>query len=394
MSGPGEPLRRLRSAPACIATAAMPTASAPTPASSFPSPTLWTANRPRRCSAPESPSTTRCASTGSIPPPASASSASAASATSPSSSRASSALKSPPSPPRQAKEEEARALGAHHFVNSLESKAMKDVAGSLDFILTTVNADQDWGAYLQALRPNGTLWFVGVPPSPVSVHAFPLISGLRTIGGSPVGSPFAPARNARCRRPPRRQSHHRALPHGQGQRGHRKSEEEQSPLPRRAGQLAAIERSSSVSNCMRVILSEIGARNRSSRTCGCFRRLADSTRSPDSLARLSFSISTPFFANIFAYALPDQNLCRLRRRIRAPARQARLRQSLPLVQRTRVRPNPNPCCHHRPCRPPNRVRSQRRCAAAPCATCSTAKTASPLQSAYVAAVPVPGTIEQ
>ena len=89
-----------------------------------------------------------------------------------------------------AKEEEARALGAHHFVNSLESKAMKEVAGSLDFILTTVNADQDWGAYLQALRPNGTLWFVGVPPSPVSVHAFPLISGLRTIGGSPIGSPF------------------------------------------------------------------------------------------------------------------------------------------------------------------------------------------------------------
>jgi alcohol/geraniol dehydrogenase (NADP+) len=89
-----------------------------------------------------------------------------------------------------AKEDEAKALGAHHFVNSRESKAMKEVAGSLDFVLTTVNADQDWGSYLQALRPNGSLWFVGVPPSPVSVHAFPLVSGLRTIGGSPVGSPF------------------------------------------------------------------------------------------------------------------------------------------------------------------------------------------------------------
>jgi uncharacterized zinc-type alcohol dehydrogenase-like protein len=89
-----------------------------------------------------------------------------------------------------AKEAEARALGAHHFVNSRESKAMKEVAGSLDFLLSTVNADQEWGAYLQTLRPNGTLWFVGVPPSQVSVHAFPLISGFRTIGGSPVGSPF------------------------------------------------------------------------------------------------------------------------------------------------------------------------------------------------------------
>jgi uncharacterized zinc-type alcohol dehydrogenase-like protein len=88
------------------------------------------------------------------------------------------------------KEAEARALGAHHFVNSRDTKAIKDTAGSLDFILTTVNADQEWGTYLQSLRPNGTLCFVGVPPSPVSVHAFPLISGQRTISGSPIGSPF------------------------------------------------------------------------------------------------------------------------------------------------------------------------------------------------------------
>jgi uncharacterized zinc-type alcohol dehydrogenase-like protein len=88
-----------------------------------------------------------------------------------------------------AKEEEARALGAHGFVNTRESKAMREVAGKFDFILTTINADQDWNAYIQALRPTGTLCFVGVPPSPVSVHAFPLIAGVRTITGSPIGSP-------------------------------------------------------------------------------------------------------------------------------------------------------------------------------------------------------------
>jgi len=87
------------------------------------------------------------------------------------------------------KEEEARALGAHHFVNTRESKAMKEVAGTQDFILSTINADQDWGVYLQTLRPTGTLCFVGVPPSPLSVHAFPLISGIRTITGNPTGSP-------------------------------------------------------------------------------------------------------------------------------------------------------------------------------------------------------------
>jgi uncharacterized zinc-type alcohol dehydrogenase-like protein len=89
------------------------------------------------------------------------------------------------------KEEEVRALGAHNFVNSRESKAMKDAANTQDFILSTVNADQDWGTFVQALRPTGTLCIVGVPPSPVSVPAFPLISGRRAISGSPIGSPYA-----------------------------------------------------------------------------------------------------------------------------------------------------------------------------------------------------------
>jgi len=89
-----------------------------------------------------------------------------------------------------AKEEEARALGAHHFVNSRESKALKEVAGTLDFVLSTINADQDWGVYVSTLRPTGTLCFVGIPPSPVSVHIFQLISGLRSISGNPTGSPY------------------------------------------------------------------------------------------------------------------------------------------------------------------------------------------------------------
>lgn len=88
------------------------------------------------------------------------------------------------------KEEEARTLGAHSFVNTRESKAMKEMTGTQDFILTTVNADQDWATFIQALRPRGTLCFVGVPPSPVAIHAFPVVSGMRAITGSPIGSPF------------------------------------------------------------------------------------------------------------------------------------------------------------------------------------------------------------
>lgn len=88
-----------------------------------------------------------------------------------------------------AKEEEVRKLGAHNFVNTRESKAMKEVAGTQDFIISTVNADQDWSTYIQTLRPNGVLCFVGIPPSPMSVAAFPLITGIRTITGNPTGSP-------------------------------------------------------------------------------------------------------------------------------------------------------------------------------------------------------------
>ena len=89
-----------------------------------------------------------------------------------------------------AKETEARALGAHRFVNTRETRALKEVAGSLDFILSTVNADQDWGIYIQALRPTGTLCFVGIPPSAVTLQPFPLISGIRSVTGNPTGSPY------------------------------------------------------------------------------------------------------------------------------------------------------------------------------------------------------------
>ncbi len=87
------------------------------------------------------------------------------------------------------KEAEATSLGAHHFVNSRDNEAMKKLAGSFDLILSTINQDPDWNTLVAALRPRGTLSVVGVPPNPISVHAFPLIAGQRSIAGSPGGSP-------------------------------------------------------------------------------------------------------------------------------------------------------------------------------------------------------------
>ena len=89
----------------------------------------------------------------------------------------------------KSKESEARALGAHHFVNTRETSAMKKLAGSFDFLLSTVNADQDWGGYINALRPKGAFCLVGVPPSPLALQAFPLVGGQKSLSGSPTGSP-------------------------------------------------------------------------------------------------------------------------------------------------------------------------------------------------------------
>jgi uncharacterized zinc-type alcohol dehydrogenase-like protein len=87
------------------------------------------------------------------------------------------------------KEDEAKELGADHFVNTRDNGALKKIAGSFDFLLSTVGADQDWQSIVNSLRPKGTLCVVGVPPSPISIQAFPLIAGQRSISGSPTGSP-------------------------------------------------------------------------------------------------------------------------------------------------------------------------------------------------------------
>ena len=88
-----------------------------------------------------------------------------------------------------AKETEALELGAHRFVHSRDNKALKAVEGTQDLIISTINAVQEWNAYVAALRPRGTLCLVGVPPRPVSVEAFPLIAGARCVCGSNTGSP-------------------------------------------------------------------------------------------------------------------------------------------------------------------------------------------------------------
>lgn len=87
------------------------------------------------------------------------------------------------------KREEALKLGAHRVVNTRDKDQLQKIAGSLNFILSTVNATLDWDLYLKVLAPQGRLVTVGVVAEPIKIAAFPLIGGQKSLAGSPLGSP-------------------------------------------------------------------------------------------------------------------------------------------------------------------------------------------------------------
>ena len=85
------------------------------------------------------------------------------------------------------KSEDALRLGADDIVVSRNSNEMQKHAGSFDFILDTVSADHDVNAYLNLLRVDGNMTRVGVPPKPLSLSAFSLMLGRRSLSGSLIG---------------------------------------------------------------------------------------------------------------------------------------------------------------------------------------------------------------
>ena len=82
-----------------------------------------------------------------------------------------------------------RALGAHHVIASDDRARLKSLAGSLDFLLVTLNVAQDWSGWLSLLAPKGRLHVVGAVLEPMSIPAFSLIPGQKQLSGSPLGSP-------------------------------------------------------------------------------------------------------------------------------------------------------------------------------------------------------------
>jgi uncharacterized zinc-type alcohol dehydrogenase-like protein len=92
------------------------------------------------------------------------------------------------------KRDEAMKFGAHHVVNSRDANQLQKIAGSLDFIVSTVNVAMPWDAIITSLAPRGKLHLVGAVLEPIPVSAFALIMGAKSISGSPLGSPYNTAR--------------------------------------------------------------------------------------------------------------------------------------------------------------------------------------------------------
>ncbi len=85
------------------------------------------------------------------------------------------------------KQEDGLRLGADSYYATSDRGTFKQLRGSFDLIVSTISAKADMGAYLGLLKLDGALVNVGAPEEPLSVPAFALIGGRRSLAGSLIG---------------------------------------------------------------------------------------------------------------------------------------------------------------------------------------------------------------
>jgi len=85
------------------------------------------------------------------------------------------------------KMDDAKRLGADEAVLSTDASQMAQYGRKLHFILDTVSAKHDINSYLNLLRHDGAVVLVGLPPQPLEVNAFSIITGNRSFAGSNIG---------------------------------------------------------------------------------------------------------------------------------------------------------------------------------------------------------------
>jgi len=79
-------------------------------------------------------------------------------------------------------------MGADHFYATSDPSTFEKLANTFDLIINTVSATMDWGKLLSLLKTDGTMVVVGAPEGNVSLNAFALIPGRRSLAGSMIGS--------------------------------------------------------------------------------------------------------------------------------------------------------------------------------------------------------------
>jgi uncharacterized zinc-type alcohol dehydrogenase-like protein len=90
---------------------------------------------------------------------------------------------------RSSNVEEVKSFGANHVVLTDDATAIGKLAGSMDLLISTVNAKLDWNGFIGTLAPNGRLHVVGAVLEPIPVAVFSLIMAQRSMSGSPSAAP-------------------------------------------------------------------------------------------------------------------------------------------------------------------------------------------------------------
>jgi len=85
------------------------------------------------------------------------------------------------------KVEDAKKLGADEVILTKEPDWHTKHVGTFDFILDCVAAPHDVTPYLALLMRDGTMCTVGIPESPVQIHAFSVAIGRKSYTGSAIG---------------------------------------------------------------------------------------------------------------------------------------------------------------------------------------------------------------
>ena len=79
-------------------------------------------------------------------------------------------------------------MGAHHFVDTSDRVALKELSNTIDIIINTVSADIELRRYINILRQWGSLVDVGAPGKPYAIDGFSLMNRQLSLSGSNIGS--------------------------------------------------------------------------------------------------------------------------------------------------------------------------------------------------------------